>query len=354
VVERTLARLRRFRRLKIRYDRSPQTHEAFLNIGGALICRRFLDNASPSPFCYMPSVKDALNFGPAVVGRLLVVACAVGWGVGWPVMKIAMHDWPPLFARGAAGVLAAAGLVMIAVLRGEVLLPPRTLMSRLITGAMINVFAWMGFTAMSLQWLRVSEAALLTFTMPIWATLFAWPVLGERPAVRSVLALCLGVAGLFLLMGTNMRAGSETFPGIALALCAAVLFAWGAVTARGPIPLTPIVQIAWLVGLGSAAMVIVGWAIERPNFGALTGSGAIAIAYMAVGPMALCYFAWFGALKRISTTTASTVILLVPVVGTLSAALILEEPLGLREVLALALTLGGVALAVRQRAAEVP
>ena len=42
VVERTLAWLHQFRRLRIRYARLPEIHEAFLAIGGALICRRFL------------------------------------------------------------------------------------------------------------------------------------------------------------------------------------------------------------------------------------------------------------------------------------------------------------------------
>jgi len=39
--------------------------------------------------------------------------------------------------------------------------------------------------------------------------------------------------------------------------------------------------------------------------------------------------------------------LLVPVVGVLSAAAMLHEPLGLRELIALVVTLGGVAVALR-------
>jgi transposase len=42
VVERTLAWLHQFRRLRIRFERLPEIHEAFLTIGCALICRRFL------------------------------------------------------------------------------------------------------------------------------------------------------------------------------------------------------------------------------------------------------------------------------------------------------------------------
>ena len=64
----------------------------------------------------MRNWEAKLGSGNAL-GLLLVVATAVGWGLGWPMMKIAMHDWPPLFARGCAGLAAALGLAIIAVVR---------------------------------------------------------------------------------------------------------------------------------------------------------------------------------------------------------------------------------------------
>lgn len=293
----------------------------------------------------MANIPEA---GQTRVGQLLVAVTTVGWGLGWSMMKIVMNDWPPLFARGIAGLIAATGLAVIAVARGENLVPPRALFGPLVLGAAINVFAWMGFTSLSLLWLHVSEAALLTFTMPIWATLLAWPVLGERPTLRTVVALCLGIAGLLLLMSGNLEGGINKLPGVMLALAAALLFAWGSVTSRGAIPLAQIVLTTWLIGLGSSAMVVAALMIETPALASLTPAGMGALAYLAIGPMALCYLTWFGAIKRLPTATASTGLLLVPIIGTLSAAVILGEPLGMREILAFALTLGGVALELRR------
>lgn len=45
VVERTIAWLHQFRRLRIRFERLPQIHEAFLKLGCAMICWRFLKAA---------------------------------------------------------------------------------------------------------------------------------------------------------------------------------------------------------------------------------------------------------------------------------------------------------------------
>ena len=163
-------------------------------------------NDARTPFTTLNKCNRAIRYDGAW-GLLLVVATAVGWGLGWPTMKLAMHDWPPLFARGCAGLAAALGLAIIAVVRGQNLLPSRSLAPRLALGAATNVFAPMGFTALALLWLTVAQAALLFFSMPIWATLLAWPILGERPRLRTVIALCLGVTGLVLLMGANLGGG---------------------------------------------------------------------------------------------------------------------------------------------------
>ena len=42
VVERTFAWLHSFRRLRVRYERRPDVHLAFLSLGCILICARFL------------------------------------------------------------------------------------------------------------------------------------------------------------------------------------------------------------------------------------------------------------------------------------------------------------------------
>jgi transposase len=42
VVERTFAWLHNFRRLRIRYERSPHLHLAFMQLGCAVICQRML------------------------------------------------------------------------------------------------------------------------------------------------------------------------------------------------------------------------------------------------------------------------------------------------------------------------
>lgn len=283
------------------------------------------------------------------IGFACLGVTALGWGLNWPAIKLLLREWPPLFSRGLAGVTAAVILAGIVLARGERLSVPREAVPRLLFAAFTNVFAWMGFTTIAMKWLSVSEGALLVYTMPIWATLFAWPIRGMRPMSRDVIALVLGLAGLVVLFGGQGFAFShDKLVGIFLALAAAILFALGNVLNRSEIPLSPIALVAWQVGLGCFVMFLLGLTFEKLDFSGLSSTGWTVMVYMTIVPMGVCYLSWFETLRRLPPAPASTGMLLAPVIGVVSAAFVLGEPLGGREMIAMALTLSGVTIALQK------
>jgi drug/metabolite transporter (DMT)-like permease len=301
----------------------------------------------------MKSTPNALS--PRWTGFLFLAVTCLGWGVNYGAIKILLREWPPLFSRGISGVAAAILLGGAAAAFGESLRVPRRCILPLLFAAFTNVFAWMGFSTMALKYLAVSEATLLVYTMPIWATLFAWPILGKGPAVRDIVALMLGLSGLVVLLSVHgIALGPDKMIGIALALAAAILFALGGVMMTSPLPIAPTALVAWQVGLGCLPMIILGLFFEHPNFGAITASGWTILIFMALGSMGVCYLTWFATLRRLPAATAAIGTLAVPIFGVVTAAIILGEPLGSREALAMALTLAGVALALQKPESPMP
>jgi drug/metabolite transporter (DMT)-like permease len=286
------------------------------------------------------------------IGFLCLAVTATGWAMNWPILKLLLRDWPPLFSRGIAGTAAGLILAAISVWRGESLRVPRHVVPRLLFASFTNVFAWMGCATVALKTLTIGEGALVVYTMPIWATLFAWPILGTRPTLRDAIALLLGLAGLAVLLGQyGFALSSDKITGIMLALGSATLFALGGVLSRTPLPIPPMSLVAWQVGLGCFPMIILGLMFEQPDVGVLTTVGWWSLIYMTLGPMGICYLTWFATLRRLPPATAAMGTLIVPVMGVIGAAAMLGEPLGLRELIAMTFTLGGVTLALRKPAA---
>ncbi len=284
-------------------------------------------------------------------GALCLLLTSAGWGLNWPVMKSLIRELPPLFARGTAGMAAAIGFALVAIALGQRLrVEPRAL-PRLTWAAFLNVFAWMGLSTLALRWLTVGQSVLLVYTMPIWAMLFAWPVSGQRPSGRAVAGLALSMLGLWAMFGGGgLVLDADRLLGGALALGAAVLFALGTVTLVPIDGLQPFALLAWQVGLGCAPMLVLGLIFEPLALDGVSMRGWLSMLYVSLVPMGLCYLTWFAALRRLPATIASIGMLLTPMIGVVSAAAMLGEPFGMREALALLLTLGGVAFVIGRRA----
>ena len=287
---------------------------------------------------------------PQLIGFACVIFTALGWGLNWPATKFLLTECPPLSARGVSGVVASLLLFGFALSRGESLVVPRHLWGRLAAAGLLNVSAWMGFTTASLLWLPAGQAVTLAYTMPVWAALLAWPMLGDRPTPRQIAAIVLGVCGVvFLVGGAGLNVDAARRPGMVLALSAAVLFALGTVLSkRRPIDLPQVTLTAWQVGIGCIPLLIGGLLFETAHFDALPVIGWLALSYTAVVSMGLCYLLWFAAVKRLRPSSAAVGTLLTPVIGVAASSLTLGDPLTIGQLVSLALVVAGIVFAIRQ------
>jgi drug/metabolite transporter (DMT)-like permease len=280
---------------------------------------------------------------------MFLAITSVGWGFNWPVTKYLLSELPPLILRGTTGVVGASLLALLAILSRQSLRVPREQWPRLVLAAFFNVACWMVLMGLALLWLPASEAALIAYTMPVWASLMAWPVLGERPNLLRVISLVMALAGLSAIMGGNGFAASvEKLPGIIMALGGAVGFAVGTILAKKlPLHLPPLTAAAWQIGIGCLPVAVAGLFIEKADVAALTNLGWILVAYSTVIQFCVAYVSWFAALARLPASVAAIGTMAVPVIGVVASALALHEPLGLGQIAALVFTLAGVALATR-------
>ncbi|QWG11268.1 DMT family transporter [Bradyrhizobium sediminis] len=282
-------------------------------------------------------------------GLLFLAITSVGWGFNWPVTKYLLSELPPLTLRGVTGVIGACLLAALALLRRQSLKVDRALWPRLMLAALLNVTGWMVLMGLALLWLPASEAALIAYTMPVWASMLAWPVLGERPTVLRTIALVMAFAGLAAIMGGNgITASAEKLPGIIMALGGAIGFALGTVLAKKyPLQMAPIPAAAWQIGLGCFPIAIVGLLIETTHVAAISPLGWWLLFYSTVIQFCIAYVAWFAALARLPASVAAIGTMAVPVIGVVASAVALHEPLGPGQIAALIFTLAGVVLATR-------
>ena len=286
--------------------------------------------------------------GSRAEGVCLVLFTACAWGLTWPQSKFLLTMLPPFSMRTICGIAGSCFAFALAAGRGEKLLPPRDQWLWLLVFAMLNYGLFVVLTTEALVYLSASEAVTITYTLPIWASILAWPMLGERLTFARILAILLGCGGVAVMVGAGSAAASwDKLPGAAMGFAAAWLFGLGTVVAKKhPLRLPPATGVAWQGAIGTIpVLVLAQW--EHPVWSHVTGGGWTSIAYISTLPLSVAYLAWFRALKLVPASTAATTVLVSPMVGVIGSTLLLGEALGPRQLLALGITLGGVALAAR-------
>lgn len=271
-----------------------------------------------------------------LLGPALIVGLAIGWGLNWPIMKIGLREFPLWTFRASSCLTAGLCLLLLARASGAALRPRAGEWLGMTVAALFNITIWQMFIAAGLRLVGSGEAAVIAFTMPLWAVLLAWLVLGEPLGWRGAAAVALGMAGIVVLMTRDVAALVRAPAGVLMILAGAIGWAVGTlIQKRQRFSLNAMALAGWQLTLGSVPMLAMIPVFEPLRFPDVSAAAWLALAYTTFVALVFCYSAWFKVVHLMPMTMSSISILLVPAVGVLSGAAMLGEPLGWREILAL-------------------
>jgi drug/metabolite transporter (DMT)-like permease len=261
-----------------------------------------------------------------VRARLFLVLLILGWGVTWPVMRIALEEIPPFSMRVGSLVVGVLALLIIARLQGRRLgMPDRKTWLHLVVASVFNIIAFNIFTPFAQLAAETGRVAIIVYTMPIWASLLAWPILRERLDAIRIAALVIGVAGMAVLIYPLTSLGIPT--GILLALGAGVCWAVGTVYLKwAKVDADPMAITIWqlvfgLIFVGACLPVFEG----SLHLGQAHAQAIVALLFSGFVGTGISYFLWFDIVGRLPAATASLAILSVPVLGIISSVIMLGE-----------------------------
>ena len=264
--------------------------------------------------------------GPAARNLLLVGALGIAWGFNWPAMGLVLAEVPPWTMRAASLWLAAGLLVLVLRLTHRSLAIPRAHWGRVILVGACSVAGFTILSALAQLTATTSRAAVLSYTMPVWAVILARLVLGERLEPSRIVALALGVCGLVALGLPLVLSGAFSI-GLVYAVLSGVVWAFGSVVLkRWPIAATPLVVTAWQIAL-AACIATIGMLVFEgiPRSLPRLPATYLGFAYTVLIGQAFATTLWFTMLGLMSAGTASIGSLVVPGIGVIGAALVLGE-----------------------------
>jgi drug/metabolite transporter (DMT)-like permease len=261
----------------------------------------------------------------ANTAKLLVVLLAFAWGFNWIAAAIALHEVSPWSLRFAGSGIGAVTLFGAALLTGHSLKVPRGEHIHIMVAGFFNVAAFQILSAFAQLSGQTSRAIIITYSMPIWATLLGRLILGEKLGGIRLLAFALCVMGLGILVWPLLAHGFP--PTVFLSLGCALSWAFATVYMKWmKATIEPLANAAWQLLFGFLFIAAGTFIADGgPHLWSIGIDALLAVLYVGIFGVGLAHFLWWSIVGRLPTVTASIGALLVPVVGVVASTIILRE-----------------------------
>lgn len=256
----------------------------------------------------------------------LVVLIGTIWGLNWPIVKMALIEFGPWTMRALSLAGASLLLVLISLAQRHSLRVPPSQWWRIAAPGLSGIAGVNILNAFAQMNMSTGRTAIVTFSMPIWATLLAVVFLDEALDRRKVIGLALGAAGLTVLALPVIERGAATL-GLSLAFLSALSWAASLVCMkRFPIAAPPVVAATWQVTCGAVFLIIGMLLFEHfpPAFNGIT-PGVLGLIYNAILAQGVATFLWFQVVVRTPAGVAAIGTLMVPAIGMVGAIFLLGE-----------------------------
>lgn len=283
---------------------------------------------------------------------VLLAVLTLVWGTNWPLFPYAIREVSVWTFRAVAVTVAGLALLSVARLRGLPLAVPRRYWRTIVAATLFYLVLWNIASTYAAVLIPSGQAAILGFTMPLWAALIAWAFLGERMTRRMLAAIALGAVAVGLLMAQGIEAYVRAPLGFALGLLAGLGWAIGTlILKRRPVAVPALVLTGWQLLLAAVPTTIGALWLGDHRWFVPSWQSIAVIGYIALVPMSIGNAAWFAIVGMLPTQVAALSSILVPVVAMVSGAIVHGEPLGPLQWAAMACCVGGLSLALMKPAA---
>lgn len=197
---------------------------------------------------------------------MLLLTLSTLWGASYAFIRVAVVTIPPLTLIAARTLIAGSLLAAWIVMRNIPVPRDPALWRRFAVQALLNSVLPFTLIAWAEQSVEAGLATILNSASPILTFVATWLITGhEQVTPRKLFGVVAGLAGICMIVGTNVFSGlgNQVLPQLAI-VAATVCYAGAAIYGRSFHGLPPAVPAAGSLLLGAALLIPASLAVEHP------------------------------------------------------------------------------------------
>ncbi len=274
---------------------------------------------------------------------VLLTLLILSWGLNWPVMKMGVRDFPPLSFRILSMIGGILVIWLAARLQREPIAIPKGKVGTVIRLAIPNMLVWHSMVIIGVKLLSSGRAAILGYTMPMWAALSGLLFFGDRLDRKGVIGIALAMSGAGLLLSSEFSNISGQPLGTVMVLIAAAGWGFGTVLMkRTQLEMPTISLTLWMLIFTTTVMSVLAFVFERDQWRMPNAIEWGAIIYNAAIIFGFAHVVWFRLARTLPPIASSLSVMFIPVIGTFSGAWVLGETPQWQDYLAMVAILGAM------------
>lgn len=284
-----------------------------------------------------------------------LVALTLMWGINWPMMKFSLRELSPLYFRALTMTGGALWLYAYYRFKGVRMMPTRAEWGMVVQLGLPNMLGWHTLSILGVKELASGRAAILGFTMPIWTVLLGVVLFKERLSARVTLAALAVAISIALLTVNEFNTLTGRPLGIVWMELAALMWAGGTVMMRRAKLTLPVTTLTvWMMALSAAGLWLIALINEPWPSWEFSGPMWLSLAYGVLINYGFAQTIWAGLARHLPPATSAMSIMAVPLVGTLSATVIVGEWPNWQDYLAVLFVMSAIALVLLPQAPRRP
>lgn len=286
-------------------------------------------------------------FSKNILPVILLVLLVLVWSSVWSLFKIAMETIPPLSFRVIIGLPAFILLLLLGFKKVKTVKIPINDWKPLLLISFFNVTLWQVLMLYGIGMLGGGRAAVLTYTMPVWATIFAALFGYEKINIYIIISLLFGIIGIFFL-SLEIDIFENIF-GFLITLSAGLSWAIGTMIVKyGGIKSDGLIVAGWQQLIGILPIIPFALYYDLNNFGLIEYRHILVILFGIFFSSAYTYWAYFTVLQKFSVNITSISVMTVPVLAILIDYFIIDVQLSHYDLLALIFIVTGIFISARK------
>lgn len=272
------------------------------------------------------------------------------WSTSFIGTKIAYASFSPITLGAARFIIASVVLGMVLIIKKEFIKPHLKDLGMIAISGVLGITLYFTMENIGVNLTTASNAALIVACYPAITALLELFIYKTKLSKYKMLGILVAMAGVYILLHVNSDANSKNqVIGSIILIATGVVWAFYNFTTRKMINKYPAITLSFYQTVAGTIFFIPLAFVERKQWRVPTGTSLFTLVYLGVLCSVIAFLLYNFGLRKLSSSSAVSLMNLVPIFSVIFSALILHETVSLQQLIGGVIIIAGVMLSIKQQ-----